>query len=144
MRRIRYFFSLHSFECFGQLKTLIQLSRFWFHRCPVNDAFEFPQPHRSHSNSSFFDKTTRLIAGPLTAAARCFPFQCQSWLLFAKLLSFTFSFMLSAALWRWRDLNPRPSPCKGAALPLSYIPKPLLCGLDRIRTCDPCVISTVL
>ena len=24
--------------------------------------------------------------------------------------------------WRWRDLNPRPSPCKGAALPLSYIP----------------------
>ena len=29
--------------------------------------------------------------------------------------------------WRWRDLNPRPSPCKGAALPLSYIP----------RTCCP-------
>src|SRR5215211_1606422 len=26
--------------------------------------------------------------------------------------------------WRWRDLNPRPSPCKGAALPLSYIPRP--------------------
>ena len=25
--------------------------------------------------------------------------------------------------WRWRDLNPRPSPCKGAALPLSYIPR---------------------
>jgi hypothetical protein len=25
--------------------------------------------------------------------------------------------------WRWRDLNPRPSPCKGVALPLSYIPE---------------------
>src|SRR5687767_7429405 len=30
--------------------------------------------------------------------------------------------------WRWRDLNPRPSPCKGAALPLSYIPRTCTLG----------------
>ena len=31
--------------------------------------------------------------------------------------------ILSQTQWRWGDLNPRPSPCKGAALPLSYIPR---------------------
>ena len=34
---------------------------------------------------------------------------------------------------------------KAALSQLSYIPKTILVsGLDRIRTCDPCVISTVL
>ena len=38
--------------------------------------------------------------------------------------------------WRWRDLNPRPSPCKGAALPLSYIPRACL-GLVGLTGFEP-------
>src|SRR3989304_4038583 len=38
--------------------------------------------------------------------------------------------------WRWRDLNPRPSPCKGAALPLSYIPRTCL-GLVGLTGFEP-------
>jgi hypothetical protein len=44
--------------------------------------------------------------------------------------------ILSRTQWRWRDLNPRPSPCKGAALPLSYIPRTCL-GLVGLTGFEP-------
>ena len=45
----------------------------------------------------------------------------------------------SRTQWRWRDLNPRPSPCKGAALPLSYIPRTChgLVGLTGFEPVTP-------
>jgi hypothetical protein len=83
-------------------------------------------------------------AGSLKNPSNAVPISCYVCFWFNKFSKYSV-YCVMPTQWRWRDLNPRPSPCKGAALPLSYIPRNfLVSGLDRIRTCDPCVISTVL
>jgi hypothetical protein len=89
------------------------------------------QKHRSP-----FNKATRLIAGPQKNASRLMPYHLNQIIVDRQSLPLTHRFN-HAALWRWRDLNPRPSPCKGAALPLSYIPKPLLVGLTGFEPVTP-------
>ena len=93
--------------------------------------------------AGYRDKTTqRSPPGRKTTFIIRWIFWNYVFVLFNKLLLLS---VTTNSQWRWRDLNPRPSRCKRAALPLSYIPKTsLVSGLDRIRTCDPCVISTVL
>ena len=57
---------------------------------------------------------------------------------FIKLLLLSLRLTELHTQWRWRDLNPRPSPCKGAALPLSYIPRiAWLVGLTGFEPVTP-------
>ena len=56
---------------------------------------------------------------------------------FNKFLFTPITTYYSQTQWRWRDLNPRPSPCKGAALPLSYIPRTCNLGLVGLTGFEP-------
>ena len=47
------------------------------------------------------------------------------------------SFAIVVNLSRWRDLNPRPLPYQGSALPLSYTGKILFRAEDEAQTRDP-------
>ena len=75
---------------------------------------------RIYCQHIFFDKEARLIAGPHITPKRT-ELNFLTLLQDHQLQTFCHPFLHTQ--WRWRDLNPRPSPCKGAALPLSYIPE---------------------
>ena len=147
MRRIYYssnFFRPTNISCFRYLRILsfsyysvikVQLHCLTSERCHRNF-----QEHRSLFNAIlFFDtkrpgKHRRVAKRPNFCGAYstlCLR-ACQQIFSRSKISYKTFT----NSQWRWRDLNPRPSPCKGAALPLSYIPRTCL-GLVGLTGFEP-------
>lgn len=162
MRRIYYssnFFRPTNISCFRYLRILsfsyYSVFKVQVHCLTSERCHRFFQEHRSLFNTILFSTQNdpAHTAGSRNDLTNCGAYfmlclrACQQIFYYSKRF---LQNIYKLSQWRWRDLNPRPSPCKGAALPLSYIPRILLprvsrgSGLDRIRTCDPCVISTVL